>query len=336
MRYRIPAFYFILSLLIVTPIPSDIAFAVDENDLLDRIDEINQVYESGVHGVFQAEDGIHLHYSYFDSETAQACIVVLPGRTEMRRKYAEFIFDLLQKDYCIFIKDWRGQGQSERLLNDSEKGHITDYQVYINDLDQFLGEVVRPLLNGRPLYGLAHSMGANILSLYAAEEPEAFDKIVFSAPMLDIPTAGIPQRLLWLVLRGLEILGFGDSYVMTHGPFNPDEKNYVTTSRVRRQVEMAMKKKNRQEVVAGATNSWVRASFEATWAMKDRARDIRVPVLMLQAGRDEVVLSEGQDYVCASAKNCRKEVFPEAKHEILMEVDSVRQRALAMIFGFFK
>ncbi len=331
LRVQRSVFLAFLTTLISLPVA-----AVDEARLVDLEPEIMAAYEAGFASTYQSPDGISIAYSYFDSAKASSCLLVLTGRTEMRRKYAEFIYDLQQRDYCVFIKDWRGQGSSERLLSDSQKGHVTDYRLYKDDLHEFVETIIRPELKGRRLLALAHSMGANVLSLYAAEHPDAFAKIVFSAPMLDIPTAGIPQRILWMALRAMEFLGFGGAYVPTHGPYDPNEANYVSSSETRRQLELDLKQRYAQELVAGATVSWARASLEATWAMKQVADQITTPVLMLQAGKDEIVLSEGQDIVCSRAQNCRKEFFAQAKHEILMETDPIRNRALKLIFAFFE
>jgi alpha-beta hydrolase superfamily lysophospholipase len=61
---------------------------------------------------------------------------------------------------------------------------------------------------------------------------------------------------------------------------------------------------------------------------------IPVPVLLFQAGADQLVMPDGQDAFCAGAPNCRLEYFPDAGHEILMERDDIRNRALDLVRGF--
>ena len=54
----------------------------------------------------------------------------------------------------------------------------------------------------------------------------------------------------------------------------------------------------------------------------------------MQAGNDLLVETEGQDYVCNKAPDCRKIGFPKAMHEILNEVDPIRDKADADIASF--
>jgi lysophospholipase len=68
--------------------------------------------------------------------------------------------------------------------------------------------------------------------------------------------------------------------------------------------------------------------------MKERAGALATPILMLQAGKDEVVEVEGQNIVCSKAQKCRKIVFDSSRHEILNEKDSIRNQALQHILQF--
>ena len=56
---------------------------------------------------------------------------------------------------------------------------------------------------------------------------------------------------------------------------------------------------------------------------------------MLQAGQDTFVRSRRQNKVC-KLKNCRKVRFEDAKHEILMESDEIRNDALKEIIDFLR
>ena len=64
-----------------------------------------------------------------------------------------------------------------------------------------------------------------------------------------------------------------------------------------------------------------------------QAGKVRVPVLLLQAGQDDIVKPGGQDSACRRMPRCRMRSFPDSRHEILMERDSIRDEALAMILG---
>lgn len=307
--------------------------AVPQDQLTGMQAEIDAAYNTGISEFMNTDDGLMIHYRSFTPPGADACILVLPGRTEPVRKYREFVYDMLQTGYCLILLDWRGQGRSTRLLADRQKGHVEDYSQYIGDLSRFVEEVLQPRYGTKKLYAVAHSMGANVLSLYLADHDKVFDRVVLSSPMLDIPTF-IPQRLAWLMARIAEWLDFGHHYVPSHGPFRPDEPNKVSQSDIRRGLEIEMKQKNPDLTVGGATYSWVRASLEATWQMKERAGEISTPILMLQAENDQVVLNQGQDIVCAKAQKCTLEIVPKAGHELIQEIDAIRGPVMQMIRDF--
>ena len=55
---------------------------------------------------------------------------------------------------------------------------------YVADLHQFITAVVKPdraTRPRRPLYGLGHSMGGTIVTLYAMEHPTTFAKIAMTS-----------------------------------------------------------------------------------------------------------------------------------------------------------
>ncbi len=280
-------------------------------------------------------DGLKIHYRIYQPESSQNVLFLMQGWTEATRKYAEIIYDLHQAGISVVAFDWRGQGRSERPLDDPQITYVNDYQQYVQDLEAVMAKL-RGRFAGQQKVALAHSMGANILSIYLTQHPEAFERIILSSPMLDIRSDPFPEWFVWTVARGMEIFGWGENYVFGHGPFTGYYKNVVTSSDARFRMWLEYKRQDPSHVVNGASWSWVRASLEATWLMKENADQLRQPILMLQAGDDLFVETEGQDKVCALSKLCLKMVFPQAKHEILNEVDRIRNKAMGEVIEFIK
>ena len=63
-------------------------------------------------------------------------------------------------------------------------------------------------------------------------------------------------------------------------------------------------------------------------AVQAKAQNIMVPILMFQAETDDYVDRAGQDEFCLKAKLWRKVYFEGAFHEILIETDAIRDKAL--------
>jgi len=83
----------------------------------------------------------------------------------------------------VAVMDWRGQGGSDRLLDDPRKGHVGDFADYDADLRMFMKDIVLPDCPP-PYTGLGHSMGGAILMRNAIRPGSWFDRIVVTATMI--------------------------------------------------------------------------------------------------------------------------------------------------------
>lgn len=286
-------------------------------------------------GTVVSAEGLEITYRIYDHPEAENVLFILQGWTEAARKYAEFIYDVYQQKISVVAFDWRGQGRSGRPLEDTQITYVQDYQQYVSDLKAVLAKL-QDRFADRQKVALAHSMGANILSVYLTENPDTFDRVILSSPMLDIKTDPFPEWFAWIVSRSMEWMGFGENYIFGHGPFTGYYDNMVTTSDKRYRMWLEYKRRDQSIVVNGASFSWLRSSLEATWFMKEHANRLTMPILMLQAGKDLFVDTDGQDKVCKEAKLCLKMVFPQAKHEILNETDRIRNKAVSEVIEFIK
>ena len=72
---------------------------------------------------------------------ARGTVIVCPGRTEFIEKYFEVGRELQKMGFAVLILDWPGQGLSERLLDDSKKGHIDRFETFMGALANGLEEL---------------------------------------------------------------------------------------------------------------------------------------------------------------------------------------------------
>jgi lysophospholipase len=291
-------------------------------------------WSNGSSAFFTAADGLKIHYRHYVKPGQDRALVILPGRTESTVKYAEFLHDIQDLNLAVFIIDHRGQGASGRETGERELQYVQDFSFYREDLALLMKEVVAP--HGfKDVYALGHSMGANILALHMVQNPDAFRKVVVSSPMLDISPAPFPFS--WMAYSFATIacwLGFEKSFVPGHGPLQFVEAYRGTSSELRYKAFHQLRWDRQEERVGGVSFRFAQKALEATWKMRDDAHKLMAPMLMFQAGNDDVVLTEGQDYVCQRAKQCRKLTFPEARHEIHIERDRIRNDWLQEIRQF--
>src|SRR3546814_1406424 len=95
-------------------------------------------------------------------------VLLLNGRSEFVEKYAETACDLVALGFAVHSLDWRGQGLSDRLLPDRQRGHIDDFATLVADLAEVVDRVVAADLAGRALVGLGHPMGGKVGLSYLA------------------------------------------------------------------------------------------------------------------------------------------------------------------------
>jgi lysophospholipase len=260
-------------------------------------------------------------------------VVVVPGRTEFIEKYFETIADLRRRGFAVAIMDLRGQGGSKRLLDNPLKGHIRHFREYDYDLTLFMKDVVIPNLSP-PFLGLGHSLGGHILLRVASLTQCPFERIITTGPMLQIAPEQLkmPQpaaRALAEIVAGL-----GLSTMIPPGtnrlPPNaqPFETNELTSSHERFIRAQAVLEAAPELAVGAPTVGWLRAAFRscAMMAAPDFPSTIRMPVLMVAAGRDTIVSTPVIEDFTPRMKLGTLALIGPSKHEILQENDDIRGR----------
>ncbi len=300
--------------------------------------EVMPYYSSGISGQFIGKAGVNIAYRKFLVPSERGRLVISPGSSEPIRKYAEVIYDLKDLGFSVFILEHRGQGESGRMLADSEIHFVESFDDYVEDFSTFIDTIVRSESNSK-LFLLAHSMGAAIASLYSIQNPTTFEATVLSSPMFEVNTSPYPEGVAYLLVSLGCKLGYGQSYAPGSGPYvlgNAMPLGSVTMSVVRHQMTENIFINHPETRLGGVSYQWVLASFGALATIAKSSSFFVNPVLLLQAGDDTLVRSGAQDQFCKNVKRCEKIVFPQARHEILMERDFIRNAALGEIKGFFK
>lgn len=264
-------------------------------------------------------------------------IVVVGGRSESWLKYRALFRDLHSSGYTVYSYDHRGQGLSPHLVGDHPQiGHIDDFREYSRDLGAMITEV-RRREGGRPVNLIGHSMGAAVIAEYLADHPNhGIRKAVLVAPMFRINTAPWPEPLGRLVLVLLQCAGRGSAYAPGEHDALPDEpfgKNRVTSSREHWQETLSFRRDHPGALTGGASVDWVAQALARSSAIREKARFLGPETLILQAGRDEMVIPwipPAPDHKQSPTVIC----FPEARHEILNEREPIRSSSLGAILRF--
>ena len=313
------------------------AYAVSEDQLANGFAAklTDYMRTQGQRGQFHTPDNHIISYQRFDKHCNDVAVIVVPGWSEPYLKYAEVIHDLRQYNYCVYTYDHRGQGLSSRRLTNTQIGHVDDFDSYVADLQQFDKQIVRSRRH-RKVYILAHSMGGLIAVYYAAKTKQTIDGLILSAPMLKIKTGFWPEKVAYAIVSIMDWLGLGEHYVLGQGNWQvtPFADNRITHSRIRYEMNIDLLSHQPALIVAGISNRWLKTSLEHTWRLAALMPAIPQRILLFQTSQDQFVINSAEDDFCSHVTSCKKIIYKNAKHELLMESDSIRDDVFRRLVRF--
>jgi lysophospholipase len=299
----------------------------------------NPVPENAISGTITTPDGVTLRYARWSPPAGRkGTVCIFPGRTEFIEKYFEVVRDLRSRGFAVAVLDWRGQGLSQRFTADQRKGHVRNFDDYETDLETFVREVVLPDCPP-PIFALAHSMGGLILLRSSRRGQHWFDRLVVSAPMLELYGIRFPG-LTRALAKTLRLFGMGERYVpggdasmLQSAPFN---NNPLTSDPVRYARNAAVIEAEPKLMLGMPTVAWIDSAFSAMADVSTQRfiSDLRQPVLIVAAGQDTIVSTSGIEAFAMRLRTGSHLVVPGSRHEILMEQDRIRSQFWAAFDAF--
>ena len=286
---------------------------------------------------FQSRHGnVKIAYSCFKAEREKAVILFLTGRAEYFLKYLPFFGRMNELGFTVFALDHRGQGASGRMLQTSEKGYVENFDFYVDDAEDLLKNTVLKYAKKKDVFLVSHSMGGTVSLLLAARCPDVFKKIVFTSPMWGLIYT-MPEILVKIIVKGACCLGFGRLYAIGKSAkdyLRPFEKTHHTHSFEKYIAQQSFVTQNRSFALGGPTFKWVAESMKAMEKLPEAAKEVKVPVLLVQAENDAVVSNAAMDRVASNFENCRKTLIEKGFHELLNEEKEFYEKTVSVISDF--
>jgi len=292
-------------------------------------------------GYIEVRKGLRLRFASWQSvrRERRGTVCIFPGRAEFIEKYFEVVGELRRRGFAVAVLDWRGQGGSSRLTRNSLKGHINDFAEYEEDLSYFMKAVVLPDCPA-PYFALGHSMSAVVLFRAATKRGCWFTRVVMTAPMVKIAGLPLPQRLCGQLADGLTMFGFGKYPVPgDKDKFRQDqafEGNTLTSDRERFMRNFSVLQAAPELAIGAPTIGWLKAAIDSIEQVGNEKFPprVRVPVLMLAASDDQIVVSEAVEGLAIRLRAGSQLVLRGSRHEILQERDSIREQFWAAFDAF--
>lgn len=286
---------------------------------------------------FESRHGsIKIAWSSFKSDYEKGVILFLTGRAEYFLKYCPFFERMNALGFTVFALDHRGQGASGRMLADTEKGYVEDFDFYVDDAEDFLKNTVLEYAGKMPVFLVSHSMGGAVSLLLAARCPDLFTKIVFTSPMWGL-IYDMPEFLVTTIVKGACLLGFSRFYAIGKSAkdyLKPFEKTHLTHSFENYMRQQSFVTQNRSFALGGPAFAWVNESIKAMQKLPEAAKKVKVPVLLVQAEHDTVVDNNAQNIVATNLENCRKTLIGKGFHELLNEEKEIYEKTVSAISDF--
>lgn len=272
-----------------------------------------------------------IHYNYMTSPSnTKGTIVVLPGLSEFGEKYIETAKHLAEQGYDLYVIDWAYQGRSSRLKENPYKRHSDGYETDISDLHYLVGNIIG---SDKPLYMIGHSMGGNIGLRYTLKYSDVFKAAAFSAPMFGIKALKFfPWPVRTFLATSLPFIG--SNYIPGGKDWHEREMsangdNVFSRDLKRNDVHDAWCKANPKLQIGSPTFKWLYESLLSIDHLNRTSDQSETPILLAIADEDDLVDNEAIHLLGKKIKNSRVIEFKNAKHEILMETDDIRNRFLA-------
>lgn len=266
-------------------------------------------------------------------------ILFLPGRGDCYEKYLETLEEWHRAGWRVTASDWRGQAGSGRLGTDAVTGHVDDFSRWVDDLAHLWTRWKAETPGPHVLMG--HSMGGHLVLRAVVEQRADPDAVVLSAPMLGFFGSVLPVSWMHRVAKAM--LRFGDparpawKWSEKPGEVPATRVALLTHDAERYQDELWWREKRPELVMGPGSWGWVERAYESMRLLyaPGTLEAIRTPVLLIGTTSDRLVDMIAIEAAARRLPNGELLAFgKEARHEILREVDAVRDRAMDAIAEF--
>lgn len=202
-----------------------------------------------------------------------AVLLVAHGLGEHSGRYRSVVDTLLPEGWAVYGLDHRGHGRS-----DGPRAHIEDYALWLRDFDTFR-KAVAARHPGLPVFLLGHSMGGQIALAYALDHQSDLAGLVLSAPALANTSVPKPlQQALKVVARVAPKL----------------RPKVLDLDKISKDPEIVAAYHADPYVFHGnATLGLTKALLDRFDDLPERARELRLPVLLMHGTDDVLTDPEG-------------------------------------------
>lgn len=282
-----------------------------------------------------------LCYHVYQLKNPIATVVLVHGFNEYKEKFQEFVYYLLQQQIQVVVYDARGHGHS-KISPQQTQIDVHDFMMYVDDLHAIIEQAVEPILKDSKLILFGHSMGGAVVTGFAEKYPQVAEGLILNTPMFLIDTGKYPQSFTYLYASLMSKMGYSHQYIPTTQAYQPDLHDAhnplesISGSIVRDAYYHQINVSIHEIPTRGGSLGWLRAAFQMMHQVLDSENlaKIKQPVLLIRAGRDEVVQPEGIYTAGRYLPNVERVLMPDSKHQTYLDHDKVIQPYYTKLIEF--
>ena len=283
-------------------------------------------------------DGIRVRTSFWAANDPVATVFVFPGRADYIEKYGGLANFCLSNNLNVIAIDWRGQGLSERLLDDKNIGHIEDFKNYQNDVEVIINEAKDAGLV-KPWIIFAHSMGG-LIGLRTLHDNPVFEKVVFTSPMWGIQMPPILKSGASIIMSLISLIGKMETYAPTTSPetriLNDEYEFNKLTSDIRNFKLLRQQLIQHPDLqIGGPSSAWVSAALDEIEFQIGNEPPV-TPALCFLGDKEEIIDNLAVREFCKNWDSCDLISIPDAKHDLLMEKKMILHSLFEKLEKFIK
>ena len=283
-------------------------------------------------------DGIRVRTSFWAANDPVGTVFVFPGRADYIEKYGGLANFCLSNNLNVIAIDWRGQGLSERLLDDKNIGHIEDFKNYQNDVEVIINEAKDAGLV-KPWIIFAHSMGG-LIGLRTLHDNPVFEKVVFTSPMWGIQMPPILKSGASIIMSLISLIGKMETYAPTTSPetriLNEEYEFNKLTSDIRNFKLLRQQLIQHPDLqIGGPSSAWVSAALDEIEFQIGKEPPI-TPAPCFLGEKEEIIDNLAVREFCKNWDSCDLISIPDAKHDLLMEKKMILHSLFEKLEKFIK
>lgn len=258
------------------------------------------------------------------SDHHKKSILILTGLSEFSEKYVETARFFSKNGFDVYIMDWAYQGRSTRHLQNPHKRHSDGYDQDLSDIDYLISNFIDAR---KDLFIVAHSMGGHIAMRYLAEFDHQIKAASFSAPMLKIKSLSLAERAYQRVLSTLPFLL--ERYVPGGKDWNERNQNIVnkdifSSDPTRKKLHNQWSKYIPELQLGNPTLKWVNETLKSVFILEKEYQNINVPIFIAIGTDEQLICNNEVKKAIKLMPKANLKILENSKHEILMEVDKIR------------